>query len=68
MIVQVGKKIWPDQLEGIKHQLFVSPHYFTENIKESGPRAGKTVLEHSNYLLGSKYLVSGKMANKFDIF
>lgn len=30
MIVQVGKKIWPDQLEGIDHTLFISPLRFYE--------------------------------------
>jgi hypothetical protein len=37
MIIQVGKKVWPDQLEGINHQLFVSPYRFKENINESPP-------------------------------
>jgi hypothetical protein len=32
MIVQVGKTVWPDQLTGIKHQLFVSPYAFSERI------------------------------------
>lgn len=37
MIVQVGKKIWPDQLKGIHHQLFISDYKFKENIKEKVP-------------------------------
>ena len=30
MIVQVGRKIWPDQLDGMKAQLFVAPERFAE--------------------------------------
>lgn len=37
MIVQVGKKIWADQLEGINHQLFISKYKFKENVKEIPP-------------------------------
>jgi hypothetical protein len=37
MIVQVGKKIWPDQLQNIKHQLFISQYHFNEDIKEKPP-------------------------------
>jgi hypothetical protein len=37
MIVQVGKKIWPDQLDGINHQLFISDYKFKENIKDKVP-------------------------------
>jgi 16S rRNA G966 N2-methylase RsmD len=37
MIVQVGKKIWPDQLTGIDHQLFVSEYDFKENISGEVP-------------------------------
>ncbi len=35
LIVQVGKKLWPDQLEGITHTLYVSPYLFTEDVKDS---------------------------------
>jgi hypothetical protein len=31
MVVQVGKKIWPDQLENKKHKLFIANENFTEN-------------------------------------
>ena len=34
MIVQVGAKIWPDQLDGINHELFISEYAFKENISE----------------------------------
>ena len=37
MIVQVGKTLWPDMLEGIKHQLFISPYKFHEDVKEEPP-------------------------------
>jgi hypothetical protein len=37
MIVQVGKKIWPDQLTGIDHQLFISEYGFKENISDTVP-------------------------------
>lgn len=37
MIIQVGKTIWPDQLAGIKHQLFISPYAFSERISETPP-------------------------------
>ncbi len=37
MIVQVGKTVWPDQLNGIKYQLFVSPYAFSECIRETPP-------------------------------
>jgi hypothetical protein len=37
MIIQVGKTIWPDQLEGINHQLFISPLAFRDDIKEVPP-------------------------------
>lgn len=37
MIVQVGKTVWPDQLVGIKHQLFVSTYAFSERISETPP-------------------------------
>ena len=37
MIIQVGKTVWPDQLEKIKHQLFVSPYAFSERIRETPP-------------------------------
>ena len=37
MIIQVGKKIWPDQLKGINHRLFVSEYRFKENIEEIPP-------------------------------
>ena len=37
MVVQVGKKIWPDQLENKKHQLFIAPEGFTENAKSQPP-------------------------------
>jgi hypothetical protein len=33
MVVQVGKKVWPDQLENKKHQLFIAPEGFTETAK-----------------------------------
>ena len=32
MIVQVGKTIWPDQLVGINHELFVSEYKFKDEI------------------------------------
>jgi hypothetical protein len=37
MIIQVGKKIWPDQLEGIDHQLFISEYKFKESIDGEVP-------------------------------
>jgi hypothetical protein len=37
MIIQVGKTVCPDQLENIKHQLFVSPYAFSERIRETPP-------------------------------
>jgi hypothetical protein len=37
MVVQVGKKVWPDQLENKKHQLFIAPEGFTENAKSQPP-------------------------------
>jgi hypothetical protein len=37
MIVQVGKTIWPDQVAGIKHQLFISTYAFSERILETPP-------------------------------
>lgn len=37
MIIQVGKTIWPDQLEGINSQLFISPYAFSERITEIPP-------------------------------
>ena len=37
MIVQVGKKIWPDQLYNIKHTLFIAPERFTEDAKSQPP-------------------------------
>lgn len=32
MIVQVGKKIWPDQLAEFNHELFISDLHFNQNI------------------------------------
>lgn len=37
MIVQVGKKIWPDQLENINNELFIAPENFTENASSQPP-------------------------------
>jgi hypothetical protein len=37
MVVQVGKKIWADQLENKKHQLFIAPENFTENAQSQPP-------------------------------
>ena len=37
MVVQVGKKIWPDQLEGKKHELFIAPENFTETAATQPP-------------------------------
>jgi hypothetical protein len=37
MIVQVGRKIWPDQLDGIKSELFVAPETFYETAKYQPP-------------------------------
>ncbi len=37
MVVQVGKKIWPDMLEGKKYQLFIAPEKFTENAISQPP-------------------------------
>jgi len=31
MITQVGKKIWPDQLQGIDHEFFIAPERFGDN-------------------------------------
>ena len=37
MVVQVGRKVWPDQLENKKHQLFIAPESFTETAKSQPP-------------------------------
>lgn len=37
MITQVGKKIWPDQLEGIDHELFIAPERFGDNTSVLPP-------------------------------
>lgn len=37
MIVQVGKKIWPDQLENMNAKLFIASEKFAENAKEQPP-------------------------------
>lgn len=37
MIVQVGKKIWPDQLENMDAKLFIASEKFAENAKEQPP-------------------------------
>jgi 16S rRNA G966 N2-methylase RsmD len=37
MIIQVGKTIWPDQLEGINHELFISSYKFKEDTKQEPP-------------------------------
>lgn len=40
MIVQVGKKIWPDQLEGKKHQFFIAPEGFGATAIHQPPSCG----------------------------
>jgi len=37
LVVQVGKKIWPDQLEGIKHNLYISPERFSDDAEIQPP-------------------------------
>jgi hypothetical protein len=37
MVVQVGKKIWPDQLENKKYQLFIAPENFTQDANSQPP-------------------------------
>ena len=37
MIVQVGRKIWQDQLDGIDSQLFIAPETFYETAKQQPP-------------------------------
>ena len=37
MVVQVGKKIWPNQLDGFNHELFVSDLRFTDDIPDPHP-------------------------------
>ena len=37
LIVQVGKKIWPDQLEGINHTLYISPEKFNDEAEIQPP-------------------------------
>jgi hypothetical protein len=37
LIVQVGKKIWPDQLEGIKNTLYISPEKFNDDAEIQPP-------------------------------
>jgi len=37
MIVQVGKKIKPEQLENKKNELFIAPERFTENAISQPP-------------------------------
>ena len=37
LIVQVGKKIWPDQLEGIKNTLYISPENFNDDAEIQPP-------------------------------
>ena len=37
MVVQVGRKIYPDQLEKIKHQFFVAPEPFADNALRQPP-------------------------------
>ncbi len=46
MIVQVGKKIWPDQLEGIHHRLFVSPYDYTEDVRSEEAPPYDTLLHY----------------------
>lgn len=37
MIVQVGKAVWPDMLEGINHTFFVAPEKFPQNARQQPP-------------------------------
>ena len=37
MVVQVGKKVWPDQLENKLHQLFVAPEHFGDTALSQPP-------------------------------
>lgn len=37
LVVQVGKKVWPDQLTGIKCKLFIAPEKFADNAKKQPP-------------------------------
>jgi hypothetical protein len=37
LLVQVGKKIWPDQLKGINNTLYVSPYKFYQSMQEIPP-------------------------------
>ena len=37
LVVQVGKKIWPDQLEGFKNKLYVAKEKFWEDAKIQPP-------------------------------
>ena len=37
MVVQVGRTVWPDQLENKKHTLFVAPERFGDTAATQPP-------------------------------